>query len=231
MVDAGPPGTPGTSNTPHAPGPSGPAGPVGPQATPAGSGPARRKPRKIFLLIGVVLAVGLGIGLFTGVGTSQSTSGKPYQGGQAPAFTASNVGPTGGREVSFPLSGADAGRPVVLLFFGAWCPSCHQELPPLARAVKAQNDAGGRLSTVKVIGVDDLDSPSSARSFIEQSGVTFPVAYDPNTDITQQKYGFDGDPYAVFIKGDGTIDRIVRGAVLTPASLTADERALTPSGR
>jgi thiol-disulfide isomerase/thioredoxin len=222
MADASPPGTPPAD----APGDPGDAG----SAATAAPGTAPRKPRKIFLLVGVVLAVGLGIGLFTGVGTSQSTSGKPYQGGPAPTFTASNVGPSGGGAVAFPLRGADAGRPVVLLFFGAWCPSCHQELPPLARAVKAQDEAGGKLSTVKVIGVDDLDAASSARSFIAASGVTFPVAYDPNTDITQQKYGFDGDPYAVFIKGDGTIDKIVQGAVLTPSSFTANERALIPSG-
>jgi cytochrome c biogenesis protein CcmG, thiol:disulfide interchange protein DsbE len=215
MADASPPGTPApagdSAGAPHKDG-----------------GP--RKPRKVFLFVGLVLAVGLGIGLFTGVGTSQSTSGKPYQGGPAPAFTASNVGPTGGGEVSYPLRGSDAGRPAVLLFFGAWCPSCHQELPPLARAVAAQQGARGKLSTVEVVGVDDLDSPSSARSFIEQSGVTFPVAADPDTDITPQTFGFDGDPYAVFIKGDGTIDKIVQGAVLTPSASTADERALIPSG-
>ncbi|HVT41858.1 MAG TPA: TlpA disulfide reductase family protein [Acidimicrobiales bacterium] len=218
--------------------PSGSTGDAGSSSVPPSDSPSdgaapgeRRKPRKIFLLVGVVIAVALGIGLFTGIGTSTSTSGKPYAGGPAPTFTATNVGPTGGSHVTFPLNGTDVGRPVVLLFFGAWCPSCHQELPPLARAVKAQSAAGGKLAAVKVIGVDDLDSPSSARSFIASAGVTFPVAYDPNTDITQQKYGFDGDPYAVFIKSDGTIAKIVEGAVLTPSSLAADERALIPSGR
>jgi hypothetical protein len=34
----------------------------------------------------------------------------------------------------------------------------------------------------------------------------------------------------VFVRGNGTIDRIVRGDVLTPSSLLADERALIPSG-
>ena len=48
--------------------------------------------------------------------------------------------------------------------------------------------------------------------------------------ITSGLFYFDGDPYAVFVNGDGTIARIVRGAVLTPSSLTADERALIPSG-
>jgi peroxiredoxin len=204
------------------------APPDPPQAGAPSAGP--RKPRKIFLLVGVVLAAALGIGLFTGIGTNQNTSGSPHAGGTAPTFTASNVGPAGGSKVSYPLAGADGGRPVVLLFFGAWCSECHQELPPLARAVTEQQAAGGTLSRVQVLGVDDLDSPSSARTFIHDAGVTFPVAYDPNTVITQQDYGFNGDPFAVFIDGDGTINKIVSGAVLTPSSLKADERALTPSG-
>ena len=206
--------------------------PPGPSASavPApASAPAPRKPRKIFLLLGIVLAVVLGIFLFTGLGTSQNSSGVPYEGGPVPAFSATNVGPTGPQQVSLPAGGN--GSPVVLLFFGNWCASCHQELPPLAAAVQRQDRAHGALSGVHVVGVDDLDSEGSARSFIHSSGVTFPVAYDPNASVTADTFKFDGDPYAVFVRGDGTIAKIVRGAVLTPASLTADERALIPSGR
>jgi len=60
--------------------------------------------------------------------------------------------------------------------------------------------------------------------------VTFPVAWDPDARITTDQFSFTGDPYAVFVRADGTIDRIVRGAVLDASGLTADERALTPSG-
>ena len=146
-----------------------------------------------------------------------------------PTFTQPNVGPTGGSQVAVPADGGGDGMPAVLLFFGNWCPSCHQELPPLAAAVKQQHSAGGALSHIRVIGVDSEDPRASARSFIASAGVTFPVAYDPQADVTNGLFYFDGDPYAVFVKGDGTIDRIVRGAVLTPSSLTADERALLPS--
>ncbi len=60
--------------------------------------------------------------------------------------------------------------------------------------------------------------------------MTFPVASDPLADITSGSFYFEGDPYAVFVRGDGTIAKIVGGAVLTPSSLAADERALIPSG-
>jgi peroxiredoxin len=208
---------------------------------PGSSGPVRRGPRKRFLVIGVVVAAALGVGLFTSVGTGQSSppgsgsaggggGGGPTAGGTVPAFSASNVGPVGGSKVSVPTDGGSGGTPAVLLFFGNWCPSCHQELPPLAAAVRQQETAGGPLAHIRVIGVDSEDSVSSAKSFIQSSGVTFPVAYDPDVSITSGLFYFTGDPYAVFIRGNGTIDRIVRGDVLTPSTLVTDEQALIPSG-
>jgi peroxiredoxin len=194
-----------------------------------------RKPRKIFLVVGLVLAVIIGIFLFTSLGTSDgsgttgSGSGSaPNVGDAVPSFTSRNVGPVGGPSVS--VSAQGGGRPTVLLFFGNWCPSCHQELPPLAAAVRGQDSAGGALAGIRVVGVDSEDSVANAKSFIHSSGVTFPVAYDPNVDITSGLFYFTGDPYAVFVRADGTIAKIVRGDVLTPSSLTADERELTPSG-
>src|ERR1700736_6213048 len=106
------------------------ASPPEPSAAPA-PGTVPRTPRKIFLLVGAVLAVALGIFLFTGLGTSPSSSGAPHEGGRVPSFTASNIGPVGAAQVSVPADGGGNGTPAVLLFFGAWCTSCRQELPPL----------------------------------------------------------------------------------------------------
>jgi|SRR5581483_6626187 len=189
--------------------------------------PAPRKPRKIFLLIGTVLAAGLGVGLFTTAGTDPQTNSAPHVGGPVPSFSANRVNGTG--TVGVPANGGGQGVPAVLLFFGNWCQSCHQELPPLAAAVRQQDAAGGALSRIRVIGIDSADSTASAESFIKSSGVTFPVASDQNLLITSGAFYFRGDPYAVFVTSNGTIARIVRGATLTPASLIADERALIPS--
>ena len=210
--------------------------------TPSGNGPSpssgdARKPRKIFLVVGVVLALIIGVFLFTSLGTSDgsgttgsgSSSGSaPSVGDKVPSFTSRNLGPVGGASVS--VSARRGGQPTVLLFFGNWCASCHQELPPLAAAVQSQAKAGGALSRIRVVGVDSEDTVGDAKSFVHSSGVTFPVAYDPNVTITSGLFYFTGDPYAVFVRGDGTIDRIVRGDVLDPTSLTADEQALIPSG-
>ncbi len=199
--------------------------------------PQLRPPRKRFIVIGLgigVLVVVM-IGLFTSFGsgtpgTGTATGGQPTPGDRVPSFSAANVGPAGPGRVAVPSDGGANGTPAVLLFFGNWCASCHQELPPLAAAVRQQDEAGGALSKIHVIGVDSEDTTADAKSFIKSSGVTFPVAYDPNVDITEGTFDFHGDPYTVFVKGDGTISKVVAGAQLTPSSFTADERALIPSG-
>jgi len=197
---------------------------VATEAPPAPLAP--RKPRKIFLLVGLVVAVGLGIGLFTSVGTNAKT-GPPHRGGQVPSFTGARL--NGGGSLQVPGDGGGAGTPVVLLFFGSWCPSCHSELPPLAAAVRRQDAAGGALAKVRVIGVDSEDTKSVGESFLTHTGVGFPVVRDPELGITSGAFYFDGDPNAVFVKGDGTISAIVPGA-LSVAKLTAEEKKLIPSG-
>ena len=215
---------------PGAPDPSPGAG--SPGAGPPETGRGARTPRKRFLLLGtgIGLAVVLLVGIFTslgapkGSGESGGTSAAPHQGGPAPVFSAQNISSVGPATVGLPAEGS--GTPTVLLFFGAWCSDCHQELPPLAAAVRTQNASAGVLSQLKVIGVDSLDKTSAAQNFIRTAGVHFPVAYDPNDTITSGDYWFTGDPYTVFVNADGTIFRIVRGDVLTPSTFSADEMAL-----
>jgi thiol-disulfide isomerase/thioredoxin len=208
---------------PGAPPPDAPESPL-PEA-------AFRKPRKRFILIGFgigILAIVL-IGIFTSLGKSQGTSASPPQeSGPVPSFSAQNIGPMGPARLT--VSPADTRSPTVLLFFGAWCPSCHQELPLLTADVQHQAAAGGALSHVRVIGVDSEDTIGNAKAFIHTEGVTFPVAYDPNLTITEGDFYFDGDPNAVFVRPDGTIARIVRGDSLDGASFANDERQLIPSG-
>ena len=100
----------------------------------------------------------------------------------------------------------------------------------MAAAIRNQDKAGGPLARIRVVGVDSEDKVNVAKSFIHSEGVRFPVAYDFDTGVTEGLFYFTGDPNAVFVNGDGTIAKVVQGDTLTPASLTADERALIPSG-
>ena len=181
-----------------------------------------RKPRRIFLVLGIGLACGLAILLFVGLTTKASRS-FPIVGSPAPDFSL----PTGIdlKRVGTPASGGSHGRPMVLLFFGGWCSICHSELPTLATQIRAQQSRHGQLSQVVVVGVDSLDSPASAQSFARASGVTFPVGDDTTAYVTSAVYGFTGDPYSVFISGTGTVVAIHRGA-LSAGQLVSLERKL-----
>ena len=167
-----------------------------PPAPGADAGPAVRPPRKRFILIGlgIGLLIILLIGLLTSIGTSSTTTSAPRAGDPVPSFAGANVGPTGSSQVSVPADGGGNGTPAVLLFFGAWCPSCKEELPPLAAAVRKQDRAGGALARIRVIGVDSFDKTSIAKSFIHAEGVTFPVASDPGAGITSGLFYFRRRP-------------------------------------
>jgi thiol-disulfide isomerase/thioredoxin len=168
----------------------------------------------VFLLVGVVLAAGLGVGLFSTIGTGRH--GPPSPGSAAPSFSLPRLGGHG--TVGTPEDGGGNGRPAVLVFFASWCAPCQAEMPALASAYSAQQRHGGKLAGIAVIGVDTADPPSQALVFVHKSMVTFPVAADRVFIVTEGTYFFDGDPDAVFIDGDGTIVHITRGAI-TPAQL------------
>ncbi len=182
-----------------------------------------RKSRKIFLIVGIVLAAALAVLLFAGLDTKASAN-FPSVGEPAPDFSLTSS--TGLRHVGTPASGGSDGRPIVLLFFGNWCPLCHGELPSLAAQVRKQR-SDPELRRLVVIGVDSLDSPSSARSFVASSGVTFPVADDRSAYVTTAVYGFIGDPYAVFISGTGTITTIHRGLLGVSQFVSLEKKLVT----
>lgn len=190
-----------------------------------------RRPRLIFLAVGLVLAAGLGVGLFTSLGTGPGGGGvgsRPTIGSPAPQFKLARLG---GGQVTDPPAGVDGRHPVVLLFFGDWCPQCHSELPALAAAVHRQQRAGGELAEVTVLGVDSYDSPGAARSFARASKVTFPVGLDPVADVTNGLYYFTGDPDAVFIDGANRIRDIRYGPISAGLFQQLERSLLIPSGR
>ena len=208
--------------------PPDPAVPPGPE--PDGAPETVRTPRKrfIFIGLGIGLLIIVLIGLFTSLGTNPSAGGA-RTGGPVPSFTAPNIGPSGPSRCRCRPTEVGTGRPRCCCSSGPGARAATRS-SPLAAAVRRQGHAGGALARIRVLGVDSFDKTSTAQSFIHDAGVTFPVASDPEADITSGSFYFDGDPYAVFVKGDGTISKIVRGAVLTPSSLAADEGALIPSG-
>lgn len=93
------------------------------------------------------------------------------------------------------------GRPVVLNFWGTWCPPCRAEMPHFESVWSKRKDDG-----LLVIGVNSLDQEEAARDFIEQVGVTYPIAGDASGEITLE-FEVRGFPATYFIDRSGNLHR------------------------
>lgn len=65
------------------------------------------------------------------------------------------------------------GQVVVLNAWASWCSPCRSESPALGRLAKQTAALG-----VKFVGVDEQDTPDSARSFAASAGTTYPHLVD-----------------------------------------------------
>ena len=90
------------------------------------------------------------------------------------------------------------GTPVVVNFWGSWCPPCRVEAPELAEAVRRY---AGR---VQFIGVDILDNRGAARDFILASDWQYPSVFDPEGEI-RDGLGYVGQPITVIYDRDGAL--------------------------
>ena len=215
-------GSPSHDGSHRRPSDSHPAGSVPPASGPGAAPP--RKPRKIFLLVGLVLAAALGVGLFTRSAPSRSRATARGRPGavllRAPASTGR------ARSGCRPTAGAGARRRCCSSS-GTGAP-----MPPGAAAAGGGGASTGARGRRAGEGARHRRRQRRQRNvgegFVKAAGVTFPVAYDPEIAITSEDFYFQGDPYAVFVKGDGTITDIVRGP-LSPATFTADEQSSFPA--
>ena len=102
------------------------------------------------------------------------------------------------------------GHPVVLSFWGTWCPPCRDEFPELVRMHESFGPSG-----LRVIGVNARDRERSTRTvkeFIDEFRVAFPVALDQR-GIALRSYRLVGLPSTVFVDSAGIVRRVHMGPI------------------
>lgn len=109
------------------------------------------------------------------------------------------------------LLGQLEGTPVVVNIWASWCGPCRIEAVDLARASRTHG------SRVQFLGVDILDSRSSARAFMREFGWTYPSVFDPTGEI-RDRLGLVGQPVTLFYDAAGTLVSTWNGP-LTPEAL------------
>ncbi len=125
--------------------------------------------------------------------------GSVEEGAEAPDFTADLYGGE-----TFTLSDYK-GKVVVLNLWATWCGPCVREMPAFE---KLQENYGEQ---VAVIAVNCMEEKETVDAFMEETGYTFPVAYDVEGDICM-KYPTDGIPNTYIIDGDGIVKKVYLGA-------------------
>ena len=114
-------------------------------------------------------------------------------GGKAPGF---ELRTTDGATVRL----ADlAGTPVVINFWGTYCPPCRAEMPLLDKTMAARTG-------VRLLLVNEGESGDASRSYLAGIGVHRPALLDSDLAVGRA-YGVAALPTTVFVKADGTIDR------------------------
>jgi thiol-disulfide isomerase/thioredoxin len=108
-----------------------------------------------------------------------------------------------GREVILGDAIGD-GRPTVVNFFASWCTPCVREMPAFE---EVHQELG---SEVRFLGLANRDRPEDALRTVEQTGVTYDTARDPDGELLTA-FGGVIMPTTVFIGVDGTIAEVHSG--------------------
>ena len=76
---------------------------------------------------------------------------------------------------------------VVIQFTGSWCGVCKREMPHLEKRVWQKFKSEDFI----LLGIDIKDTKEKAEAFVKLTGVTYPIAYDPEASIFSQ-FTLDG---------------------------------------
>lgn len=107
-----------------------------------------------------------------------------------------------------------AGRPAVVNVWASWCTPCRAELPLLGHL------AAGTPS-VRVLGVDALDDPSSALSLLAQAGAHYPSVRDDTGATKAALQWGSGLPVTLFVAADGSVAYQLHGQLGSQEQLDA----------
>ena len=128
--------------------------------------------------------------------------------GPAPRFDLENLREGGPR-----LRLADyRGRPVVVNVWASWCVPCRREMPVFEAAYQRYRDR------VAFVGVNHQDSRRLALELVDETGVSYPSAYDPDGTVARS-FGLFGMPTTLMVSPGGQL-RLRRTGEMSRSELT-----------
>lgn len=96
------------------------------------------------------------------------------------------------------------GKPLVINFWGTFCPPCVREMP----ALQSQYDKR-KNQNIEIVAMNLDESPVTVKAFLQQYNITIPVLLD--NDIIRKKYKVTSYPTTFYIDDNGIIQDIFVG--------------------
>lgn len=110
-------------------------------------------------------------------------------------------------------------KPLVVNFFASWCGPCVREMPDF-EAVHVRRGA-----EVRFVGVNLQDSTGAATDLVRDTGVTYDVVRDEQSELFRAVNGF-AMPTTVFLSADGEVVDVHGGELSQRALETKIDRLL-----
>jgi len=126
-----------------------------------------------------------------------SAAGPPSPGEPAPPFTLPDLADRAVSLASF------KGSLVLIHFWATWCPTCREEMGLLEEAAR------GHTRGFVILGVNLGEKRTKVASYVEASGITFPVLLDGRGKVAAA-YDVLSLPITVVVAPDGRVADSVR---------------------
>jgi len=122
-----------------------------------------------------------------------TTSPTTQSAGELPQFTAKDI--DGNSRNSDTWVGK---QPVVINFWGTWCPPCRREIPDLVKLYDEYHDKG-----IEIVGLAVKDTPEKVRAFSEKNGMKWVMLLSDYN--VASKFRISSVPTTIFVDRNGKI--------------------------
>ncbi len=93
-------------------------------------------------------------------------------------------------------------QPLVVNFWGTWCPPCRKEIPELVKLYKEYKPKG-----IEIVSLALRDSPQQVAEFASQAGMDWILLVDDRQ--TAIKYRVTGVPSTLFFDRNGNLTKVI----------------------